>query len=112
MIRKWGGAFLVFVLMMGACRKGVGDVREALANRTPSEFPCTQFVSRPPAGVWARLVGARGALRNAAIRTHNGVADRLYIPLSCDGSESGRVHVVMSTEDQSLLAAVSAKQDM
>ncbi len=111
MIAKWGGAFIVLVLTFGACSKGIRDVREAAANRAPVELSCPEFVARPPAGVWVRLTGASGTLQDAAYRTKDNVADRLYIPLRCQGSETGKIHVVMATGDAGLLAALAAKQD-
>jgi hypothetical protein len=109
MIMKWGGAFIVVILVMGACGAGVKDVREAVANRAPIDVACPEFVARPPAGTWVRLTGAAGALRDAAYREKNGVADRLYVPLTCGGP--GPIHVVMATEDERLLADLRASRD-
>lgn len=111
MIMKWGGAFIVFILVLGAFSAGVREVREAMANRAPVDVACADFVASPPAGSWVRLTGAVGALRDAAFREQNGVADRLYVPLACGGSGPGPVRVVMATEDDQLLAALNAKRD-
>ena len=111
MIMKWGGAFIVFILVLGAFGNGVREVREAVANRAPVDVSCADFVASPPAGSWVRLTGAVGALRDAAFREKNGVADRLYIPLTCGGAAPGPIHVVMATEDDQLLAALRAKRD-
>src|SRR5688572_4716777 len=110
MIMKWGGAFIVLVLVMGACTAGVKEVREAVANRAPIDVACPDFVARPPAGSWVRLTGAAGAVRDAAYREKNGVADRLYVPLSC--GTPGPTRVVMATEDEQLLAALRASRNV
>jgi hypothetical protein len=95
--------------MMGACGKGVHDVREALSNRTPLEFSCTEFMSRKPINTWVLLTGASGSLQDAAYRTRNNVPDRLYIPMRCPASP-GPVRIVMATEEPGLLAALTARQ--
>lgn len=112
MIKKWGGGFIVLILAMGACSKGVGDLREAMANRAPTPMACAEFLSRLPAGTWVQLTGAVGALRNSAYRTKNNAVDRVYVPMTCDGGASGRFRMVLATEDPTLIRSLTAKQDV
>ena len=111
MIAKWGGAFLFFLLGAAGCSLGVGRIREAAANRAPTEASCADLEARRFIGSWVHLTGASGTLAGAGVRSKNGVADRLYVPLTCDGSTSSSVRVLMATENPSLLAAVKAKRD-
>jgi hypothetical protein len=112
MIKKWGGAFIVLVLAMGACYGGVRDVREAVANRAPTELTCPEFLSRRPADTWVHLRGAAGTLQDSAFRTENGVVDRVYVPLTCEGSAADSIRMVLATEDPGLISAVKANQDV
>jgi hypothetical protein len=111
MILKWGGGFIVFILAMGACHQGVKDVREAASNRAATDISCADLVAHPPENAWVRVSGARGSLHDAAIRSTNGKADRVYVPLTCEGPPPKFISVVLSSEDPSLLAAVAAQQD-
>jgi hypothetical protein len=110
MIKKWGGAFIVFVLAMGACTGGMRELREAAANRAPTPMSCRELMARPADGRWVRLTGVSGSSSNAAFRTKDGVVDRVYVALSCDGAVSEPIGVVMSSEDPALVAAARSRQ--
>lgn len=112
MVKKWGGGFIVFILAMGACSQGVRDVREAAANRAPTQLACADFLSKPTTDVWVRLTGAAGALRDSAYRTKDNAVDRIYLPLTCEGAPPRSIRIVLSTEDPALLQALAAKQDV
>jgi hypothetical protein len=112
MVKKWGGAFIVFILGMGACSQGVRDVREGLANRTPTNMACAEFSKRLPADTWVHLTGAVGALREAAYRSKDNVVDRVYVPLKCEDVASKGYRMVLATEDPTLIGALNAKQDV
>jgi hypothetical protein len=111
-IAKWGGAFIVFVLAMGACHQGLEGVREAAANREPREIACADAVADPPENAWVRVTGAKGALREAAVRSTNGRTDRVYVPLTCDGPPPRTIRLVLSSEDPALLGAAVAQKDV
>jgi len=111
-ILKWGGGFVVFVLALGACHQGLQDVREAASNRAPREIACADVVADPPENAWVRVTGAKGALHDAAVRATNGKADRVYLPLTCDGPPPRTIRLVLSSEDPSLLGAAVAQKDV
>ena len=108
---KWGGGFIVFILAMGACHQGLRDVREAGSNRAPTELSCADVYTNPPENAWVRVTGAKGALHDAAIRSTNGKADRVYLPLTCEGPPPPAIQLVLSSEEPSLLASVAAQKD-
>jgi hypothetical protein len=107
MVKKWGAAFLVFFVAMGACSAGLKDVREAAANKAPVDVACRDFVADRPAHAnkWVRLTGAAGNLAGSAVRTKNDVANMVYVPLLCEGSNETWVQVVLASADGSLIAA-------
>jgi hypothetical protein len=111
-ILKWGGALVVFVLAMGACHQGLEGVREAASNRAPREIACADVVADPPDNAWVRVSGAKGALRNAAVRSTNGKTDRVYVPLTCAGEPPRTIRLVLSSEDPALLGAAVAQKDV
>jgi hypothetical protein len=97
---------------MGACHKGLEDVREAASNRAPREIACADVVADPPENAWVRVTGAKGALRDAAVRSTGGKTDRVYVPLTCEGPPPLTIRLVLSSEDPALLGAAVAQKDV
>ncbi len=103
--QKWGGAAMILFCVMGACSVGMGQVREAAANRTPLPMSCSDLVAQAPANRWVRVSGVSGALQAGAVRFTKGVPDRVYVPLRC-GDTAGPVRLVLATGDRALVQAV------
>lgn len=100
---------LGYMAIFGLLIIGGQGVYVALKNPEPLEITVAGYLAKKPNAEWLRLQDAEVSLVEAAYKARLGRVAEVFIPIRPVGeSKDAPVHILLSTEDQAVAAALKA----
>lgn len=99
---------LLLILGLGLVIGGGQGVWTAVTNMKPTEMSCADYVKQKPKATWLKLTGCFLDMTDAAWRESGGRIKEVYVPIKpADDKKAKQVHIMMATEDPSILDVAS-----